>query len=105
MTQFPHRRLAAATVVALALTVFALPAAAAPAGAWSFSSWELPGFLSWFDSVWTGWVGGGEEQQPTGVTSIHEQQAHAAEPDGQPLRMLTTASSGGIGSDYTGGSW
>lgn len=105
MTQFPHRRLAAATVVALALTVFALPAAAAPAGAWSFSAWELPSFLSWFDSVWTGWFGG-EEEQRTGLDSIHGQQAHASEPDGQPLRMLTASSDGGgIGSDYTGGSW
>jgi hypothetical protein len=107
MTQFPTRRLAAATVLALALTVFALPAAAAPAGAWSVSSWELPTILSWFDAVWTGWFGGEEVQQPTEITSIHGQQAHASEPDGQPLRMLSTTPSGGagIGSDYTGESW
>lgn len=80
MTQFPHRRLAAATVLALALTVFALPAAAAPAGAWSFSSWELPTFLSWFDSVWTGWFGG--DEQPGGPSSIHDQVNNALEPDG-----------------------
>lgn len=82
MTQFPTRRLAAATVLALALTVFALPAAAAPAGAWSISSWELPSFLSWFDAVWTGWFGEEEVQQPTEITSIHGALKGASEPDG-----------------------
>jgi hypothetical protein len=82
MTQFPTRRLAAATVLALALTVFALPAAAAPAGAWSVSSWELPTILSWFDAVWTGWFGGEEVEQPTEITSIHGAHGMTGEPDG-----------------------
>jgi hypothetical protein len=82
MTQFPTRRLAAATVLALALTVFALPAAAAPAGAWSVSSWELPTILSWFDAVWTGWFGGEEVEQPTEITSIYGKLKNASDPNG-----------------------
>lgn len=89
MTQFPHRRLAAATVLALALTVFALPAAAAPAGAWSFSSWELPSFLSWFDSVWTGWFGG-EEREQDSIGSIHGAHGVVGEPDGVLLNSYQT---------------
>lgn len=81
MTQFPLRRLAAATVVALALSVLALPAAAAPAGAWTLNTWELPTFLSWFDSVWSGWFGV-EQDEPSGPSSIHGKVNNALEPDG-----------------------
>ena len=89
MTQFPHRKIVAATALAALLTVFALPAAAAPVGAWNLSL-EMPTFLSWLDAVWTGLVG--VEVEVDGPQSVYDYVGADAEPDGRmSVSSLTEA--------------
>ncbi len=108
MSRFPNRRLVAATVLAVTLAVFTLPAAAAPIGAWTSSAWELPTLLSWFDSLWAGIFGGDREvvnNEPWRFGSVYDQQDATIEPDGTPLRMTTATEDAGGRPGFTGGSW
>ena len=103
MTQFPSRRLAAATVLAALLTVFALPAAAAPVGAWNLSL-EMPTFLSWLDAAWTG-LFGVDVEEGDGVQSVYEKANSMREPDGLQLRAADTLWTGSDEETSKVGSW
>lgn len=93
MSKLTRKRLVAATALAVALVVFTLPAAAAPLGAWTYGTWELPTFLSWFDSLWSGMFGERDVVAVDGPDSIHEGLRGDAEPDG--LMNTSTITSDG----------
>lgn len=95
MSKHTPKRLVAATVLAVTLAVFTLPAAAAPLGAWTYGTWELPTFLSWLDSLWSGMVGEREVDAPTGPSSVHAKLGNQLEPDG----VNATTSLAGDGED------
>lgn len=105
MSQVTRKRLVAAIVLAVTLAVFTLPAAAAPLGAWTYGTWELPTFLSWFDSLWSGMFGEREVVVLDGPDSIHEGLRGDAEPDGLMNTSTVTSDDEGISPRTVESAW